>query len=113
MHETSIAHDIINIVEETLQSSPGSALVTVRVVIGEMIAVVPELLQHAYSSLIAGTALDNSKLEIDIVLISAVCRSCKKSFGLKEFEFACPACQSVDIEVLTGNEFYVKEICVT
>jgi hydrogenase nickel incorporation protein HypA/HybF len=112
MHETAIAHDIISIVEETLASFPTSSLQIVRVSIGEMVAVVPDLLQHAYDSLIAGTHLDGSKLEITIIPISAICLSCQKVFGLSEFEFCCPACQSVHIKVKTGNEFYVKELVV-
>ncbi|MBN1561353.1 hydrogenase maturation nickel metallochaperone HypA [candidate division KSB1 bacterium] len=112
MHETAIAHDIIDIVEETLASSRAGSLQIVRVTIGEMVAVVPDLLQHAYDSLISGTRIDGSKLEITIIPISAICHSCQKTFGLDEFEFCCPACQSVHIEVKTGNEFYIKELVV-
>ena len=112
MHETAIAHDIINIVEEALASHPARSLQIVRVSIGEMIAVVPDLLQHAYDSLISGTHLDGSRLEITIIPISAICHSCRTTFGLSEFEFVCPACQSAQIEVKTGNEFYIKELIV-
>ena len=112
MHETAIAQDIITIVEETLKNHPESTLKTVRVSIGEMVAIVPDLLQHAYESLIDDTRLAGSRLDIDIIEISAVCMSCKKAIGLKEFEFLCPFCQSSEIEIKTGNEFYVKELCV-
>jgi hydrogenase nickel incorporation protein HypA/HybF len=110
MHETAIAHDIIKIVEETLRSHPPSCLKTVKVAIGEMIAVVPELLQHAYDSLIFDTPLDNSTLDISIIPISAICQSCQKSFGLNEYDFLCPNCQSANIQVKTGNEFFIKEL---
>ncbi|MBN1465746.1 hydrogenase maturation nickel metallochaperone HypA [candidate division KSB1 bacterium] len=112
MHEIAIAHDIISIIEETLISFPDRSLKTACVSIGEMVAVVPALLQHAYDSLISGTHLDGSKLEITIIPISAVCNSCQKTFGLSEYEFCCPACQSVHIKVKTGNELYVKELIV-
>ncbi len=110
MHETSIAQDIIAIVEETLNEHPGCRLKGVKVSIGEMIAVVPDLLQHAYDSLTFDTPICGSILDITIIPISALCQTCQKSFGLNEYEFLCPACQSADIEVKTGNEFFIKEI---
>lgn len=112
MHETSIAQNIIAIVQETLKEQPASAssVKTVRVVLGEMIAVVPELLHHAYDSLVSNTQLEQSRLEISIIPISAHCLSCDYTFGLKEFDFSCPGCHSSNIEVQTGNEFFIKEI---
>lgn len=110
MHETSIAQNIIDIVNETLKAQPETRVKTVRVSIGEMIAIVPELLHHAYASLTSDTQLDNSTLDITVISISAICHSCHKEFGLNEYEFLCPHCQSANIEVKAGNEFYVKEL---
>lgn len=110
MHETSIAQDIITIVEETLKAYPGNCVKKVNVSIGEMIAVVPDLLHHAYDSLTWDTPLKNSTLDITIIPISAMCHSCEKIFGLVEYEFLCPRCQSANIEVTTGNEFFIKEL---
>ncbi len=110
MHETGIAQDIISIVEESLKNHSACRLVAVNVSIGEMIAVVPDLLQHAYTSLTENTQLDSSTLNITVIPISAVCHSCKINFGLNEYEFLCPSCQSFDIQVKTGNEFFIKEL---
>ncbi len=110
MHETAIAKDIITIVNETLKQHSEQRLKTVSVVIGEMIAIVPDLLQHAYTSLISDTFLQHSTLDITIVPISGVCQSCKSTFSLDEFEFLCPFCQSDAITVKSGNEFYIKEL---
>lgn len=112
MHETAIAQDIITIVQETLKEHPKSRLNTVRVSIGEMVAIVPDLLHHAYDSLIPDTRLANSILDIHIIPISAICSTCQKSFGLDDYEFLCPACQSTDIKVKTGDEFFIKELLV-
>ncbi len=112
MHELSLAQDIIAIVKESLEPQAGVSLKTVRVSIGEMAAVVPELLHHAYDALIADTPLQGSKLDIAIIPVTAICHSCKKTFGLEEYEFLCPNCQSSDIEVLTGDEFFIKDLVV-
>lgn len=110
MHETAIARDIIAIVSETLQDHPKTRIKTVRVSIGQTIAVVPDLLQHAYQSLILDTPLQQSTLELAIIPISATCHACNTTFGLDEFEFLCPSCGSANIEVKTGDEFFIKEL---
>ncbi len=112
MHELSLAQNIIAIVKETLDRQPDVSPKTVRVSIGEMVAVVPKLLHHAYDALIADTPLQGSKLDITIIPVTAICHSCRKTFGLDEYEFLCPNCQSSDIEVLTGDEFFIKDLVV-
>jgi hydrogenase nickel incorporation protein HypA/HybF len=110
MHETAIAQDIIVIVNQSLKAQPEARLGVVRVSIGKMIAVVPELLRHAYNSIVFETPLQDSTLEIDIISITAQCQQCHQKFGLDEYEFLCPHCQSPDIHIKTGNEFYIKEL---
>lgn len=112
MHETALAQDIINIVTETLINYPDKKLKTVRVHLGEMIAVVPDLLHHSYDALIVDTALAFSKLDLKIIPVSALCNSCKKKFGIVEFEFYCPFCQSPNIIVTSGNEFIIQDLVV-
>ncbi|MDZ7725456.1 MAG: hydrogenase maturation nickel metallochaperone HypA [candidate division KSB1 bacterium] len=110
MHETAIAGNIIDIVTETGRRHPDVEIKRVRVVIGEMIAVVPELLLHAYDSLITDTPLQYSSLDLTIIPVTANCSQCDASFGIDEFEFTCPFCQSSSIQLTSGHEFYVKEV---
>ncbi len=110
MHETALAQDIIDIVQETSKRHPDATIKTVRVIIGEMVAVVPELLYHAYDSLVSNTTLCESKLDIEIIPVSAECTQCRQSFGVQEFEFSCPYCHSSRITVKSGNEFYIEEL---
>ena len=110
MHETAIAQNIIDIVKETKAQNPNAEIKTVRVIIGELIAVVPELLLHAYSSLTDQTPLQHSRLDITIIPVSAKCEQCGAGFGIHEFEFSCPHCHSSRITVKSGKEFYIKEL---
>jgi len=110
MHETALAQNIIDIAQETGRTHPEATIKTVRVIIGEMIAIVPELLHHAYDSLVSNTPLCQSKLDIKIIPVSAECMHCRRSFGVQEFEFSCPYCHSNRITVKSGNEFYIEEL---
>jgi len=113
MHETGIATEIINIINETMRNRPAVVVRQVRVMIGELTAVLPESLVFAYHALTENTALQNSRLVITIIPVQAYCRTCNKPFTVQEFTFACPFCGQSDIDVTSGNELYIKEIEVT
>lgn len=110
MHEASIAQDIIDIVNDVMTGYPDKKVKQVNVIIGEMVAVVPESLQFSYQAISAESPLQDSILNIEIVPILARCRSCDKEFDISAFEFYCPFCQSLSIEILKGNEFYIKDV---
>ena len=110
MHETGIAVEIINIINETMRDRPATKVRQVRIMIGELTAVLPESLDFAYRALTENTPLHNSCLAITIIPVQAQCRSCNTPFTLQEFTFSCPGCGSSNIDVTTGNELYIQEI---
>ncbi|HPG41214.1 MAG TPA: hydrogenase maturation nickel metallochaperone HypA [bacterium] len=110
MHETGIATEIINIINDTMRNRPAVEVRQVRVMIGELTAVLPESLNFAYRALTENTALQNSRLVITIIPVQAQCRTCYKPFAVQEFTFVCPFCGQSDIDLISGNELYIKEI---
>ncbi len=110
MHETSMAYAILDIVSKIMSDHPGKQLTIVHLQIGQMSAVVPELLQSAYEGIIQNSPLENSKLVINIIPIQGTCLQCNKSFTLEEFVFSCPHCQSYEIQVTHGNELHILSI---
>jgi len=113
MHEVGIANEIINIINGIMSEHPGKTVGKVKVIIGEMTAVVPDSLTFAYTALTENTELQQSQLDIEIIPVCAKCNICSKSFDIKEFEFKCPFCLSQDITVNNGNELYIKELEVS
>jgi len=110
MHETAIARQIVGIVEETLRSHPNAKCKTVHVRIGELTAVIPESLTFAYEAITADTLLSDSRLAIESLPVRAECKSCLKQFGVEDFEFRCPHCQSQEIEIRQGKELHIEKL---
>ena len=110
MHEMGMAQEIIRIVSSILEEHPGKQLKKVFVKIGEFAAVVPDSLKFSYQALIAETPLQGSELVIEIVPITAECQNCHKTFGISQFEFHCPYCQSTQINLKSGDELRISEL---
>ncbi len=109
MHELSIAQNIVDIIDETLNGEPVK-LLEVSVQIGELVAVVPESLDFCYNVITENTKYAGSKLTINILPLMSKCRNCSRKSHIKMFTFICPHCESSDLEVLQGQELLISHL---
>ena len=109
MHELSIAQNILDIVDETMNGETGR-LLEVAVEIGELVAVVPESLEFCYGVLTENSKYSGSKLIIKILPVEAYCQDCHQKFEVKEFNFTCPICNSVNLKMVQGKELKISHL---
>ena len=110
MHELSIAQSILDIVRQNLPKDREVTVRAVRLRIGAMGGVVPDSLEFCFSAMTHGTPLEGVSLEIERVPLVVHCRSCGKDSEIEQTLFACPACDGLDLKVVSGNEMQVSEI---
>lgn len=110
MHELSLCHAIAGVVKPR---APGRRVEVVRVQVGALRHVVPESLEFCWSLLcehlddnLAGTALG-----LEFVPAEVACRPCgQRSLIESRWSVCCAKCESVDVEVVRGNEFPVRSV---
>ncbi|MBU1694795.1 MAG: hydrogenase maturation nickel metallochaperone HypA [Verrucomicrobia bacterium] len=112
MHEFSIGDSIVRSVIEELArlKTPPGALRSVRVAIGVMRQIVPDTLVFAYESLSQDTPAAGSKLVLRAVPVMARCTACGWQGALEVPLFLCGACQSGEIELMTGMELQLESL---
>ncbi len=111
MHETSIAFSIL----ETAQRLAGAGrLQSIRIAIGELAAVEPDLLQFAWEAVVAGSEHETSALEIEWHPARQFCPACLQEIEREPGNWFvhCPNCgQALQIE--GGDELEILEISYT
>ena len=110
MHEMSIVHNLISIVEEEMVKSNANRLRSVRVNIGEMSGIVPEALRTCFEIITAKSDMKGAVLKMDILPITGYCRKCKNEFKVIDYKFSCAECESTDIDIISGREMNIVEI---
>ncbi|HEY6952950.1 MAG TPA: hydrogenase maturation nickel metallochaperone HypA [Bacteroidota bacterium] len=110
MHELSLAQNILEIVQQYVPKGQEKSVKTIKLRIGELAAVVPESLEFCFSSIVAGTLLSDSTLEIERVPFTLECRKCNSTVASRMGIVVCPRCGSEDTEVIAGTEMRVVEI---
>lgn len=111
VHETSIAFSIL----ETAQRLAGTGrLESIRIAIGELSSVEPELLRFAWEAVVAGSAHESSELQVDWRPARQFCPGCNEQ---KERERGswfvhCPDCGQA-LHIQGGYELEILEISYT
>jgi hydrogenase nickel incorporation protein HypA/HybF len=108
MHELSIAQNIADIVQQYVPDE--QAVQWVKVEIGRLSGIVPESLEFCFDAVVSETPLAGARLKIDLIPIRAACNRCNAGFEVGSVAFACPACGSADLHVISGTELKVIEI---
>ena len=110
MHELSIASSIIDTVTKEVKKHEFRSVCEIRLRIGELTAVVPDLLQFGFKSLVTETFLENTILSIEISNIKGICKDCENEFIVENYIFICPDCSSKQVDMISGNELEIISI---
>ncbi len=110
MHEMSIAQSLVEIIQEEMIAHQAKKLKSVRLQVGQMSAVVPDSLSFCFEIVTADTSLAGAELIMEVIPLKARCRACGRSFVVQGHVFACPECDSGQIDVTQGQELSIVEI---
>ena len=112
MHELGLIFQVIKIVAPLAEENHVDRILKVTLQIGEISYVVPEYIEELFPDACEGTPLEGCELEIQSVKARGKCRKCRRAFDILQFNGECPRCKAVDYDLLSGDEFLVKEVLI-
>lgn len=110
MHEVSVIDEIVQTVLDEIKNYQVLRVDSVSLRIGKLRQFVPEIMQFCYEVATRDTLLQGSQLKLKEVPVQIFCRRCEMTTELEEYDFHCPECQSMDIQVTGGNELILDSI---
>lgn len=110
MHEIGIVRSMCKTVLDYAKENNVQHISEIVCQIGELSLVIPQYVEELYPAVVAGTALENTKLILETVPGLAICNNCDEVFNVVANEGYCPNCGSFDKDVLSGRDFNIKEI---
>ncbi len=114
MHELSIAESLIKIIGEEMAKHNLTKLLKVKIVYGQISAIVPEALETAFEVLTHGTSMAEAEVEIVANPMVVRCRQCSREFTPSHEErilMPCPECGTeMGHELISGRELYIDHI---
>lgn len=115
MHESSIAHSILEIVDEQCREQACASVTAITVRLGKATGVMPEALQSAFNTLKENTVARNAVLTFEVVPVGGSCHACNRDFDVPDIPdahlvSACPLCGSVSFEISRGRELEIMDM---
>ncbi|DAB28971.1 MAG TPA: hydrogenase maturation nickel metallochaperone HypA [Sulfurimonas sp. UBA12504] len=110
MHEYSIVQSLLDTCEKNAVKNAATKVTRVVVKIGVMSGVEPDLLKTAFDIFKENTLCDGCEFIIHIQPIVVKCRVCEAQSTLQKLEYLCPECQSLELDVIDGEEMYLMQL---
>lgn len=110
MHERSLVKGLIEQVLEATRARGLGRLYEIQLRIGEFSGVEPRLVELAFLEMAPDHWETEVKLNVDVVPLRAVCQTCGVEFAVQGFRFVCPACESGQVTVTSGEEMQLVSI---
>ena len=111
MHELGIVMQVVAETEKAAKESGCEKVIKLRLEVGEVSSVVPELFRDCFEWAKKKTEfLRECELELIILEGISYCRDCKKTYKTTQYAKECPHCGSYNTYLVTGNEINIKDI---
>lgn len=110
MHELSVTESILNICVSHAQKAGADRVTDVHIVIGKLSSIVDDSVQFYWDILCQNTLCQGSVLHFQRMPARLKCSDCGLEYEIERELLPCPACQSYNIKVLSGDQFWVDSI---
>ncbi len=113
MHELPVIEKIVDIILTTAQKHQINEIRAVNLEIGELSHLEEEWMQHYFDYLSKDTIAQGAKLKIDKIQAKMRCSHCQNEFEAysgSSVKKNCLFCGSTELKLISGNEYYIKNL---
>ncbi|HKL86612.1 MAG TPA: hydrogenase maturation nickel metallochaperone HypA [Treponemataceae bacterium] len=111
MHELGIVMNIAETVEKFAAENEVTQVASITLQVGELSSIVPHYLLECFPAAVdRSDLLRDTELKIEILTANCMCHICNKVYSFMENRKTCPLCGKEDTEIISGREFFIKEI---
>jgi len=110
MHELSVCQALIGQVETIAREQAAQRVALIRLGIGPLSGVEPQLLEQAYPIASAGTLADGAELVIENLPLRVSCEHCGQTTDALPNRLVCAACGDWHTRLVSGDELQLTSV---
>ena len=110
MHELSVCQALIRQVQDLAREHRAAAVISVKVQIGPLSGVEPDLLRQAFPLACAGSVAETAQLVIERLPIRVHCESCGAETAAEANKLVCGTCGDWHTRLLSGDEMLLASV---
>lgn len=110
MHELGIISNIFTIIEQVAEEHNLSKITLVKLKLGKLQQIVPDMLTFAFEAVAKGTRAEGAVLDVEYVPIKMQCQHCGHEFIVEEHVYICPECSGTSLTLAAGMEVMLESV---
>jgi len=110
MHELGIITNIFTILEEVATEHNLLKIHKVKLKIGKLQQIVPDMFAFAFETVAKGTKVAGAILEVEPVPVKMKCQGCGCEFIVADNIYICPTCGQTRLTMLEGMEIILESL---
>jgi hydrogenase nickel incorporation protein HypA/HybF len=110
MHELAVTQSVLEIAVRHAAPAGAARITDVHLIIGQLSSIVDDSVQFYWDIISANTPAQGARLHFRRVPAELRCWDCAHQYVPAGEDLACPACGSLRVQVVAGEEFRVEAI---
>jgi hydrogenase nickel incorporation protein HypA/HybF len=110
MHELPVTESILEIALRHAIQADAKRITELNLVIGQLSSIIDDSIQFYWDIIAKDTIAEGATLNFKRIPTQMTCQECHTAFSPQEDDFACPNCQSQQVKVTAGDEFFLESI---
>jgi hydrogenase nickel incorporation protein HypA/HybF len=110
MHELGIVYEVIKVVDQFVVENNITKVEKIVLEIGQLSQAIPRFIEECYPAAVDQTPYEETALEIIQLPANGECKECHTVYNVVEHRKVCPTCKAENFTLISGEEFFIKEI---
>jgi hydrogenase nickel incorporation protein HypA/HybF len=110
MHELSVSENILSIAIDYGKRAEAKKITDLHIVIGQLSSIFDDSIQFYWDIISKDTLCESSRLHFQRKPAVFLCNDCNSEFTLKDEISPCPTCGSIQLQIVSGEEFFLESI---
>ncbi len=110
MHELAVTESLLKTASDYAKKNDAKKVICLNLVVGDLSGIIDDSVQFYWDIISKDTICSQAKLNIERQPAKFQCQSCQNEFVLDGELTPCPLCNSVNIKVISGDEFLLNSI---
>ena len=110
MHELSVTESILNIAKTHAEKELAKKVTDINIVIGQLSSIVDDSVQFYWDIISEDSICQGAKLHFERIPAKMFCAECQTEYLIEKQLTPCPHCNSVQVKIISGEEFWLDSI---
>ncbi len=110
MHELAVTESLLKTACDYAEKNQARCVISLNIIVGELSGVIDESVQFYWDMISENTLCSKAKLNFEKRPARLSCQSCGNEYSLQGELIPCTQCASMQLKVLSGDEFLLDSI---